>query len=92
MGCMMGGLSHLTIDSKGNVNPCVFLPVTFGNIMKEDFATIYARMRMAIPRPVHKACPSITLAETIRGRLRAGIVSPVPFEALRDEWEMAVRE
>ena len=36
MGCMMGGLSHLTIDSKGNVNPCVFLPVTFGNIMKED--------------------------------------------------------
>ena len=29
MGCMMGGLSHFYIDSKGNVNPCVFLPVSF---------------------------------------------------------------
>ena len=92
MGCMMGGLSHLTIDSRGNVNPCVFLPVTFGNIMKEDFATIYARMRTAIPRPVHKECPSVTLAETIRSRSRIGAGIPVPFEALKDQWEAAVRE
>jgi MoaA/NifB/PqqE/SkfB family radical SAM enzyme len=34
-GCMMGGLFHFHIDSKGNVNPCVFLPVSFGNIMED---------------------------------------------------------
>jgi len=38
----------MTIDSKGNVNPCVFLPVTFGNIMEEYFRSIYRRMRERI--------------------------------------------
>jgi MoaA/NifB/PqqE/SkfB family radical SAM enzyme len=92
MGCMMGGLSHLTIDSRGNVNPCVFLPVTFGNIMEEDFASIYSRMRKAIPRPVHHDCPSVTLAGTIWDRSQAGRESPVRYEALRDEWEVAVKD
>jgi len=91
LGCMMGGLSHLTIDSKGNVNPCVFLPVTFGNIMTEDFTPIYKRMRDAIPRPVHKECPSITLAGAIEQRSRAGSGTPVPYDALAVEWEAAVR-
>jgi len=90
MGCMMGGLSHLTIDSRGNVNPCVFLPVTFGNIMKEDFSTIYARMRKVIPRPVHKVCPSVILAGPIRDRSQAGNAGPVPYEALKNEWEAVV--
>jgi MoaA/NifB/PqqE/SkfB family radical SAM enzyme len=92
MGCMMGGLSHLTIDSKGNVNPCVFLPVTFGNIMEEDFSNIYARMREAIPRPVRRTCPSVTLARAIRQHSQTEDGSPVPYESIRNEWKAAVKE
>jgi MoaA/NifB/PqqE/SkfB family radical SAM enzyme len=91
MGCMMGGLSHLTIDSRGNVNPCVFLPVTFGNIMTEDFTPIYRRMREAIPRPVHKECPSVTLAGVIENCSHVVGGTPVPYQTLVAEWEVAVR-
>jgi MoaA/NifB/PqqE/SkfB family radical SAM enzyme len=92
MGCMMGGLSHMTIDSRGNVNPCVFLPVSFGNIMEEDFAAIYRRVRNWIPRPVHKECPSISLSEVLQARARALGGWPVPYSAVRNEWEALMRE
>ncbi len=92
MGCMMGGLSHMTIDSGGNVNPCVFLPVTFGNIMEEDFTTIYRRIRDCIPRPVHKECPSISLSGVLQARAQALGRWPVPYSAVRDEWEALMRE
>lgn len=87
MGCMMGGLSHMTVDSMGNVMPCVFLPVTFGNIMEEDFRSIYQRMRDEIPRPIHMECPSITLAETLRTKARESHGWPIPYEAIQKEWE-----
>ncbi len=87
MGCVMGGLSHMTIDSAGNVNPCVFLPVTFGNIMEEDFTAIYRRMRECIPRPVHKECPAISLSSVLQARAEALGGWPVPYSAIRNEWE-----
>jgi MoaA/NifB/PqqE/SkfB family radical SAM enzyme len=87
MGCMMGGLSHMTIDTKGNVNPCVFLPVTFGNIMKEDFPSIYRRMREAIPRPIHRECPSISLAPRLEAKAQTHAGWPVPYDSIRDEWD-----
>ena len=48
MGCMMGGLSHFSIDGQG-MSSMRFLPVAFGNILTEDIGTIYSRMRAAIP-------------------------------------------
>jgi MoaA/NifB/PqqE/SkfB family radical SAM enzyme len=86
-GCMMGGLSHLYIDSRGNINPCVFLPVTFGNIMEEDFETVYARVRAAIPRPLHKDCPSLQLHGALRKRVDAKEGLPVKHQAIEREWE-----
>jgi MoaA/NifB/PqqE/SkfB family radical SAM enzyme len=90
MGCMMGGLSHMTIDSKGNVNPCVFLPVTFGNILKEDFSSIYRRMREHIPRPIHKECPSISLSKALQARAQELGGWPVPYYAVQKEWEALI--
>jgi len=87
MGCMMGGLSHLYIDSLGNVEPCVFVPVSFGNILTERFPEILARMRAAVPRPLHARCPSLTLANTIRSKQAEGTGLPLPYAAIRDEWE-----
>lgn len=84
MGCMMGGLSHFYIDSAGNVNPCVFMPVSFGNILQEDFNSIYKRMRTAIPYPIHTDCPSVIFSDTVKNKKKSGI--PVPYNTVLNEW------
>lgn len=89
-GCTMGGLSQLYIDSTGNVNPCVFLPVTFGNIMAEDFGTIFRRIRDAVPGPVHRECPSVTLAPVLLAKAREGVSRPIPFDTIRKQWDSAI--
>lgn len=86
-GCMMGGLSHLYIDSRGNVNPCVFLPVSFGNVIEEDFEPIYRRVRAAIPRPLHKQCPSLQLQPVLIEQSRKSGEMPVAYHSIRAEWE-----
>jgi MoaA/NifB/PqqE/SkfB family radical SAM enzyme len=87
MGCMMGGLSQLYIDSKGNVEPCVFLPVSFGNIMEESFSDIYRKMKKAVPFPLHKECPSLFLSETLKKKRKAGKSLPIPYEDIEKEWD-----
>lgn len=86
MGCLMGGLSFFSIDSGGNVLPCVFLPVSFGNILEEDIRTIYDRMRAAVPRPIHRRCPAVSLAPVIGERAAEGAGLPVPVARLAGEW------
>jgi MoaA/NifB/PqqE/SkfB family radical SAM enzyme len=86
LGCLMGGLSHLYVDSAGHVRPCVFLPVSFGNIGTEDFLPIYRRMRSAVPAPLHAMCPSVQLAGPIRSIAARGARLPVPFESVEKEW------
>ncbi len=85
MGCMMAGHSLLYIDSIGNVEPCVFLPVTFGNIMNEDLAVILAKMRKAFPKPLHIKCPSVQMSQRIRSKKDNGMIPPVPYENLKKE-------
>jgi MoaA/NifB/PqqE/SkfB family radical SAM enzyme len=92
LGCLMGGLSHLQIDSLGNVGPCVFLPVSFGNILVEDFSNIYLRMKNAIPRPFHGECPSIFLAEAIKRRKARGATLPIPYGELEKEWALMIQK
>lgn len=87
LGCGMGGLSHFHIDSSGNVNPCVFIPVSFGNIMREDFGEIFKRMRSAVPHTLHKPCPSITLADTFGKARSKGGELPIPINSIKSEWK-----
>jgi MoaA/NifB/PqqE/SkfB family radical SAM enzyme len=67
-GCLMGGLSHFSINSAGNVQPCVFLPFSFGNIIEEDFWDIFKRMREAVPVPLHQPCPAVTFGKNTPAR------------------------
>lgn len=90
MGCTMGGLSHFYIDSLGNVNPCVFMPVSFGNVLNEDFDKIYSRMRKNIPNPIHKTCPSLLISDTLAIKRREGENFPIPFETVREEWRQII--
>jgi MoaA/NifB/PqqE/SkfB family radical SAM enzyme len=86
LGCLMGGNSHFYIDSLGNVEPCVFLPVSFGNIMEEDFFDIYKKMRKAIPSPLYKQCPSVYISEQLRDHQDEVIDVPIPFRRIEKYW------
>lgn len=86
IGCTMGGLTHFTIDSAGNVNPCVFVPVSFGNIQHEDLQKIVTRMRNAIPTPIHTTCPSIQLAQHTQRLNNQELQHTLPYETVRDVW------
>ncbi|MFH1309339.1 MAG: radical SAM protein [Candidatus Omnitrophota bacterium] len=44
-GCTAGGTDRFYINAKGDVQPCEFLNISFGNIVQEDFKNIYSRMR-----------------------------------------------
>jgi MoaA/NifB/PqqE/SkfB family radical SAM enzyme len=87
MGCMMAGNSQLYIDTLGNVEPCVFLPVSFGNIMDEDFSEIFKRLKGAVPGPIHAECPSVQLSSKIKSKKESGINLPVSYEELTAEFE-----
>jgi MoaA/NifB/PqqE/SkfB family radical SAM enzyme len=86
-GCLMGGLSHLYINSLGDVQPCVFLPISFGNILEEDFLEIYKKMRKAIPTPLHEQCPSVYLAQIIKNKKSQGSTLPIAYKEIEREWE-----
>lgn len=86
LGCMMGGNSLLYIDTAGNVEPCVFMPVTFGNIMEEDIIVILERIKKAVPKPLHITCPSILLNQAFKSKVANGTKPPIPYNELIREF------
>jgi MoaA/NifB/PqqE/SkfB family radical SAM enzyme len=50
-GCTAGGTDRFYINAKGDVQPCEFLNISFGNIVTEDFTLIYERMRACFNQP-----------------------------------------
>jgi MoaA/NifB/PqqE/SkfB family radical SAM enzyme len=86
-GCHMGGLSHFYINCLGDVEPCVYLPVSFGNILKEDFNTIFEKMRQAVPFRLKKECPSVCLAQKIKTERKKDSSFPVLYERIENDWQ-----
>jgi MoaA/NifB/PqqE/SkfB family radical SAM enzyme len=85
-GCLMGGLSHLAIDSRGRVLPCVFVPVSFGSIREESFTSILQAMRNAVPGPSRHECPSLRMSGVLREGMRRGFPLPIPYREIQNEW------
>ncbi|MBR9974719.1 MAG: radical SAM protein [Bacteroidetes bacterium] len=50
-GCTAGGTDRFYINAKGDVQPCEFLNISFGNVQREDFDDIYRRMREVFDIP-----------------------------------------
>lgn len=50
-GCTAGGTDRFYINAKGDVQPCEFLNISFGNITQEDFIKIYNMMRSYFEGP-----------------------------------------
>jgi len=50
------GTQHLYIDCRGNVCPCDFTPLSFGNIRQESFADVWQRMNLAFGDNPRRHC------------------------------------
>ncbi len=51
LGCTAGAVDRFYLNAHGEVQPCEFLNVSFGNVAEEPFETILARMREAFREP-----------------------------------------
>jgi len=51
LGCTAGGVDRFYVNAAGEVQPCEFLNLSFGNVTTEPFAAIFARMRSYFPTP-----------------------------------------
>jgi MoaA/NifB/PqqE/SkfB family radical SAM enzyme len=50
-GCTAGGIERFYVNAHGEVQPCEFLNVSFGNVQNEEFIEIYKRMRKRFKKP-----------------------------------------
>jgi MoaA/NifB/PqqE/SkfB family radical SAM enzyme len=50
-GCTSGGIDRFYIGASGEVQPCEFLNISFGNVKDEDFEIIFRRMREYFKTP-----------------------------------------
>ena len=87
IGCRAGGMLLFHVDSVGNVAPCVFLPITFGNILEDDFETIFERMRSATPDKAMSGCISNRLTPMMLKLYEQGHTVPIPYDLLVSEFE-----
>jgi len=50
-GCTAGGVDRFYLGADGEVQPCEFLNISFGNVNQEEFETIFKRMRSFFQTP-----------------------------------------
>jgi len=75
-GCA-AGTRHLFIDSAGEVCPCDFTPLSFGNVTEESIDVIWDRMSTAMKRP-RRHCLAQHQSALIREATRER--TPAPLE------------
>lgn len=85
LGCTAGAVDRFYVGASGEVQPCEFLNISFGNVRDEPFETIFQRMRSHFPA----ACTDwlcCTQAAAIQQLIeKHGITrTPVPWETARE--------
>ena len=81
LGCTAGGIDRFYVNAAGEVQPCEFLNVSFGNVTREPFEVIFARMRQAFAAPVREwpcCTQSHRIAELLHGNNLTA--TPLPSE------------
>lgn len=51
LGCTAGAVDRFYLNANGEIQPCEFLNISFGNVHDEPFDTIFDRMRSALKTP-----------------------------------------
>jgi MoaA/NifB/PqqE/SkfB family radical SAM enzyme len=85
LGCTAGAVDRYYIGANGEVQPCEFLNISFGNVQAEPFETIYRRMRSYFATP---ACDWLccTQARAIHALMTRHHLTqtPVPWPLTRE--------
>jgi MoaA/NifB/PqqE/SkfB family radical SAM enzyme len=76
------GFQHLYVDAMGNVCPCDFTPISFGNVHEEDISTIWERMNDAFRRP-RRACFLLENREKLNNEFTGEL--PLAYGEVRDK-------
>jgi MoaA/NifB/PqqE/SkfB family radical SAM enzyme len=80
LGCTAGGVDRFYVNAAGEVQPCEFLNVSFGNVTREPFDEIFARMRAAFSAPTRE-WPCCTRAHRIAELLESRGLDATPLPA-----------
>ena len=51
LGCCCGGIDRFYVGASGEVQPCEFVNISFGNLREVPFEVAYARMRQTFAIP-----------------------------------------
>jgi MoaA/NifB/PqqE/SkfB family radical SAM enzyme len=78
-GCNAGGM-HIYVDCSGNLCPCDFAPLSFGNLCEETFQDVWSRIRDALGSP-QTICLACFAADYIADR---DLKFPLPLEISRE--------
>ena len=78
-GCAAGN-ALVYVDSSGNLQSCDLLQISHGNVLEEDVATVYHRMREYFPHATRGRCPAQTLHKQIHKVYEKTGALPLPQE------------
>lgn len=81
LGCTAGAVDRFYIGGSGDVQPCEFLNLSFGNVRQEHFETILARMRAVFAEPCCDWLCCTQAGAIHRQMVEHGVTqTPVPWE------------
>lgn len=80
LGCCCGGIDRFYIGANGDVQPCEFVNLSFGNLREVSFETAYRRMRETFPVP---CCEWLCRTKAAEIAAHAGETLPIPWEQTR---------
>lgn len=83
------GFQHMYIDAAGNVCPCDFTPISFGNVRHESVQAVWQRLNEAFARP-RRRCFLLENAAALRRQFDGTL--PIPYEELKDSCRFRCRD
>ena len=87
LGCCCGGIDRFYVGASGEVQPCEFVNISFGNLQEESFETAYGRMRKCFATPCEEWTCCVHAKELAE---HAGERLPIPWpetEQLVKNWK-----
>ena len=91
LGCTAGAVDRFYVGGSGDVQPCEFLNLSFGNVKEEPFDAILARMRAVFEEPCCDWLCCTQAGAIHRLMVEHGVTqTPVPWELTRKlvaEWQ-----
>ncbi len=81
LGCMATSGQNVYVDSVGNVQPCVLLNASLGNLHDHSFKEIWDKFTPLCSHPVREC-----IVHTLRDTINNSTVKPLPPEETLDLW------